>query len=373
MKQDNKSTILIVDDNPNNLGVLSDYLQKADFKVLIAESGKSAIRRLEYLKPDIILLDVVMSAGISGFETCRKLKNNLQVRDIPVIFMSALSDTLDKVKGFELGAVDYITKPFQQEEVLARIHTQLTISQLQKDLRTKNKQLIRLNQEKNEFLSMVAHDLKNPLSGVQGLVDFLKTYYDELSKEKMIEILGMVSLSSVQMSSMVKKFLDINAIESGKMNILLEAIDLLPIIQSLVIYYNNQANAKNITVQIQCQKKPYIAFVDDNMIRQVLDNLISNAIKYSPHGKSIFIQLIQHDNHIRFEIRDEGPGLSKADQKKLFGKLTRLTARPTGKESSTGLGLFITKKLVDAMNSKVWCETELGQGAAFMVEFPVAD
>ncbi|EDN67762.1 Response Regulator Receiver Signal Transduction Histidine Kinase [Beggiatoa sp. PS] len=155
-----QDTLLIVDDTPENIRVLFDFLIAHDFRILVAENGEDALENAEEELPDLILLDVMMPAGIDGFETCRLLKDNAQTQDIPVIFMTALSDTLDKVKAFELGAVDYVTKPFQQEEVLARINTHLTIRKLQKKLQAQNEQLIVLNQDKNEFLGIAAHDLK---------------------------------------------------------------------------------------------------------------------------------------------------------------------------------------------------------------------
>ncbi len=169
---------------------------------------------------------------------------------------------------------------------------------------------------------------------------------------------------------LIDNLLDVNVIESGKTNILLKSLNLLEIVQNLQSEYSNKAKAKNITLQLQSQEKPYTAFVDERSLFQVLDNLISNAIKYSPHGKHIYIRLIENTNVVRCEIEDEGPGLSESDQQKMFGKFARLTPQPTGEEFSTGLGLFIVKKLVDTMNGKVWCKSKLGQGTTFIVEFP---
>jgi signal transduction histidine kinase len=157
------------------------------------------------------------------------------------------------------------------------------------------------------------------------------------------------------------------------MNVSLQIIDVLPIVQTLVNHYAERALAKNITVQFEHQPEPYQAIVDENTTHQVLDNLISNAVKYSPPNKNITIRLRQEGQHIRCEIQDQGPGLSTADQKKLFGKFNRLTPRPTGGEHSTGLGLFIVKKLIEAMNGKVWCESELGKGATFIAQFQAAE
>jgi signal transduction histidine kinase len=322
--------------------------------------------------PDLILLDILMP-GIDGFETCRQLKNIPQTQDIPVIFMTALSETSDKVKGFQLGAVDYVTKPFQQEEVLARINTHLTIRQLQNQLQVQNEQLIKLNQEKNEFLGIAAHDIKNPLTAIQSAAEVIELDYETMSKNDMVKQAKRISVTTRQLFTLIDNLLDINAIESGKFNISPSSIDIFPTLQSLVMRYSNRAKSKDIAVHFQSPEKQYHAFVDGNTIIQVLDNLISNAVKYSPYGKQVDIRVTESEKFIRCEIQDEGPGLSDSEQQKLFHKFSKLSTKPTGGEHSTGLGLFIVKKLVEAMNGKVWCESELGKGTTFFVDFPVSD
>jgi len=177
--------------------------------------------------------------------------------------------------------------------------------------------------------------------------------------------------SSRQMFELIRNLLDVNAIESGNINISVDKINILQTLQKLFDHYNKQAEIKNITLHLHTSKNQYYALVNKNTVHQILDNLISNAIKYSPYGKHINIRMQQLEKTVRCEIQDEGLGLSKADQKKLFGKFTHLTPKPTGAEHSTGLGLFIVKKLVQAMNGNVWCESELGVGTSFFVEFPV--
>lgn len=367
-----QDTLLIVDDTPENIGVLFDCLADHNFKIFVAENGSDALEIAKEKLPDLILLDILMP-GIDGFETCRQLKNIPQTQDIPVIFMTALSETSDKVKGFQLGAVDYVTKPFQQEEVLARINTHLTIRQLQNQLQVQNEQLIKLNQEKNEFLGIAAHDIKNPLTAIQSAAEVIELDYETMSKNDMVKQAKRISVTTRQLFTLIDNLLDINAIESGKFNISPSSIDIFPTLQSLVMRYSNRAKSKDIAVHFQSPEKQYHAFVDGNTIIQVLDNLISNAVKYSPYGKQVDIRVTESEKFIRCEIQDEGPGLSDSEQQKLFHKFSKLSTKPTGGEHSTGLGLFIVKKLVEAMNGKVWCESELGKGTTFFVDFPVSD
>ncbi len=158
-----KYTVLIVDDTPTNLGVVADYLESCGFEIMMAQSGEKALKRVRYARPDIILLDVMMP-GLDGFETCRRLKADEVSQDIPVIFMTALVNTEDKVKGFEVGAVDYVTKPLQQEEVLARITTHLRIRDLTLSLQKANESLAELNSSKDQFFSSIAQDLREPFN-----------------------------------------------------------------------------------------------------------------------------------------------------------------------------------------------------------------
>jgi len=364
-------TLLIIDDKPENISVLFHFLINHSFKILIAENGEDGLMNAEEEKPDLILLDVMMP-GLDGFETCLRLKQNPKTQDIPVIFMTALSDTVEKVKAFELGAVDYVTKPFQQEEVLARIKTHLMLRKLQKELEAKNADLVKLNQEKNEFLDIVAHDLRNPLSAIYTAADFMKNQNPD-ADSKINEMAGYILDASKQTLNLIENFLNIKVIESGKEDIEFEAVNLTMLLQWMVDHYTVIAQKKNISVHFQSEEKPLIAWVNHSRVTQVLENLISNAIKYSPHGKEVNILLSEQKCYIRCEVQDKGAGLSESDKKQLFGKFARLSARPTGKESSVGLGLFIVKKLVEMMNGKIWCESELGQGATFIVEFPLAE
>lgn len=243
-------------------------------------------------------------------------------------------------------------------------------------LKQQNETLIHLNQEKNEFMGIAAHDLKNPLSSILGYAEEIQEAFDELPKSEILEYTGMIQLGAQRMFQLINNLLDVNAIEAGKMNVNLKAVNILPILQSSILYYRKRAHEKSITLQtgnVFETTDTFTAWVDTATLHQILDNLLSNALKYSLPHKSLYLRLYKTANHLRCEIQDEGPGLSVEDQQKLFSKFTRLTPRPTQGEHSTGLGLYIVKKLVEAMNGKVWCETELGRGATFIIEFPQAN
>lgn len=366
--QSKKTPILIVDDKPENLDVLIAHLDKCGFTISVALDGKEAIELAKEFMPDIILLDVMMP-GINGFETCRRLKNDELTRDIPVIFMTALSETIDKVKGFEAGGVDYIIKPFQKEEVLARIHAHLTIRQQQKHLEERNKELLQLNQEKSEFLGIVSHDLKSPLSGILGFTQLLKYYRGSFSDVEVGEFIDGVESSVKRMLDLVQNLLDVNQLETGKMTFSFQAVDLANCMFESLYRYRWEIETKSLQSHFDFPRGKYLVYADERAITQILDNLVSNAIKYSPKGKNIYIEFSAEENRIRCTIRDEGQGLTDEDKKRLFGKFTRLSAKPTGGENSTGLGLSIVKKLIGAMQGRVWAESQgKSQGSTFTIE-----
>jgi signal transduction histidine kinase len=256
----------------------------------------------------------------------------------------------------------------QVNNELANTQRELTKKNLQ--LAQQHKQLEQLNQEKNEFLGIVAHDLKNPLFGILGLTGLIVETGGNIATTKLLGHANMIQTCAKDMFQLITNLLDVNAVESGKINHTLAVTDLYPLIQGIIKNYAEPAAQKHITMHFEAIAVSYHAHTDIQIFKQVIDNLLSNAIKYSPHGRNVYVRLQDTKNWVRCEIQDEGQGLSAEEQEKLFTKFTRLSAKPTGGEHSTGLGLFIVKKLVDAINARVRCHSEQGKGANFIVEFP---
>ncbi len=238
-------------------------------------------------------------------------------------------------------------------------------------LHEKNLQLEHLNREKNEFLGIATHDLKNPLTHIIMAVGTIMRYFERMTDSEVQQSVQSIGVVAERMKEIVTNLLDINAIEQGSITLQPVLFDLIPKVTALVEVYTKQAINKSITLQPELPEALMIS-ADEQSVASILDNLLSNAIKYSPLGKSIFIRVQANEYRVRVEFQDEGPGLSPDDMKKLFGKFARLSAQPTGGEHSTGLGLSIVKKMVEAMNGRVWCESELGKGATFIVELPRA-
>ena len=358
-----KSRVLVVDDVVQNLQVVGTMLRNEGHDVMPAGSGAQALERVRARRPDLILLDLMMPE-MDGLEVCRRLKADAATREIPVVFLTASNEMEHLVKGFEAGAVDYVTKPFNGPELLARVRTHLELKHARQRLRE-------MNDEKNEFMGIVAHDLKNPLGAIQGYAEMILEETGVPAGE-VGDCAGRIRETARRMTEMVQQLLDANRIECGEMKLAPAPADLSALVRSVVEGYRPRANAKQQTLVLQGDNVVCPAVVDSQVTVQVLENLVSNAVKYSPPGKTIAVRLMRESAAIRCAVRDEGPGLSAEDQKKLFGKFARLSAKPTGGEHSTGLGLSIVKKMVEAMGGRVWCESEPGHGAMFAVEFPAA-
>jgi len=282
----------------------------------------------------------------------------------------------------------------RQQELLAAQAQELEIvgtqlSQLNDELHAKNEELAKLNSEKNDIVEIVAHELKSPLAGIKGLARVLEDHDDMLSAQQRKAYLKNILVSSEQMVDLINNFLNVNALEQGAFLFHPQCVAVDEMMTAFVQHYAMKASEKAIRIDYACEREGLVLFANRNAVLQVLNNLLSNALKYSPYGRTVYVRvstsgmlIINSSEHkglvmldtrtstIRIEIRDEGPGISAAEQAKLFQKFARLSARPTGGESSTGLGLSIVKRLVEAMNGQVWCESQLGHGAMFIVELP---
>lgn len=366
--------LLIVDDMPLNIRELLQFLTAQEFEILVAENGRTAIQIAQEQQPDLILLDVVMP-GLDGFETCQELKANSYTRHIPVILMTALSSNSNKIRGFQVGAVDYVLKPLQKEELLARIHTHLTLSHLQRELKLQNQQLKTLDAEKNQFLAIASQDLKNTLATILGVAQFLSKNYDSTDPEVLIDFLNMIELSSGQMLQLICNILDVNKIESDCLNYTLEEVDILPLLFMLVESYAEIARIKHINlisnIRMDHELNPIYITADRMLLQQIFENLLSNAIKFTPHHGDILINVEDTLTHVTCSVHDSGRGITSDDRPKLFTKFCRLATRPTGDEHCTGLGLYITKRLTEILHGQIWSEPET-KGAKFVVKFPKA-
>lgn len=374
----NKSpVILVIEDNPGTLGVLFNLLNDAGFEVLVARDGEKALEIAEEGSPDLILLDVMLS-GIDGFEICRRLKDLEMTRELPVIFMTALTKTGDKVKGFELGAVDYITKPFDPEEVLVRVKTHLTIQQLQRDLLEKNEALEaslererELNALKSRFVSIASHELRAPLSKILLSKGLLHRYCRKLPESDRIQDMQRELESIVravsQMTATLDEVLTITKSEAGKITFSPSMIDLTALCRNLVEEFDAMAPETH-SVLFSNSEKPIYTRADPKLLETVLSNLLANAIKYSPQGGTVLCDLVLKEGTILLSVKDEGIGIAEEDQVYLFEAFYR--GENAEKIEGSGLGLSIVKQFVELHSGAIKVESEINKGATFTILLP---
>ena len=353
--------ILVVDDQPANIQIVGSVLGNLGCEIIPAADGPTALKRVALRTPDLILLDLLMP-GMGGCEVCQRLKENPDCKDIPVIFLSAADDKDLIVRALDSGGVDYITKPFSRAELVSRVRTQLA-------LKTARDRLTQLAEDKDELLGILAHDLKNHLGGLNMSAELMKRQTEKFKDERLTQLSDNMIRSSALALAFVKEFLANAAADHG-FSLKPGVANLSDIAAATIAQHQETARRKKITIQSDFLNGAVMARADVSALGQVLDNLISNALKFSPPGKRIFVSVHPAGSHAECFVRDEGPGFTAEDKTRMFRRYGRLSARPTGGEPSTGLGLSIVHKLVRAMGGELACESNPGQGAAFTVRLP---
>ncbi|MBF0284605.1 MAG: hybrid sensor histidine kinase/response regulator [Magnetococcales bacterium] len=380
-----RQTLLIVDDERFNLNLLHDLLE-TDYDIQIALNGEQALQRAACeTPPDLILLDIMMP-GMDGYEVLRRLKAHRTTRTIPVIFVTAMGQMADETKGLELGAVDYIIKPISPPILRARVQTHLILKQsldrqreLNQDLSLLNEELVQkkdelqaLNQLKNLFLGMAAHDLRNPIVSIRGLSHLMLEETLEIDAQR--EFIASIHQVSEQMLALLNDLLDVSAIESGQMRMTLEPNDMIGLLQGSVELLQPTARAKNIRLILEHDDPPPPPLLFDRMrLAQVVENVLSNAIKFSPLGGVVRILTLRDERGAGFAVEDQGPGISAEDRARLFKPFQKLGALPTAGEKSTGMGLFIVKKIVDAHGGSIRVDNPPEGGCRFTIQWPMVD
>ncbi len=406
-----RGNILVVDDTPQNLRLLSTLLSRRGYKVRSAISGQMALTAVKAAPADLILLDISMPQ-MDGYQVCQALKADPKTAEIPVIFISALDDVLDKVKAFATGGADYITKPFQVEEVLARVEHQLTLRSLQKQLQAHNERLreeIRereeaeiamkqakeaaeiANRAKSQFLAMMSHEIRTPLNGVLGMAQLLAQTDLTLQQQ---QLLKNIEISGETLLTVINDILDFSKIESGQMELEDCPFDLQACIEDAYGLLAPQALKKDL--ELLYWAEPYVPARicgDTQRLRQILINLINNAVKFTPTGEiEIYVQRVDQTGAsgqqveslemgddpldsdpdslkapvtLLFSVRDTGIGIPPEKKDRLFKPFSQLDTTASRDGGGTGLGLAICARLTEMMGGRIWVESTPGQGSTF--------
>ena len=406
MNANQKESIFVVDDNAENLKVISDFLIDSGFEVLVAKDGEKAIKQLHKVTPDLILLDILMP-GIDGFETCKRLKTSESTKDIPVIFMTALSDTADKIKGLTVGGVDYIPKPIQREEALARIKVHLHLRFLSRQLQQAKQAAEAANQAKSEFLANMSHELRTPLNGILGYAQILQR--DRKATPKQKDGLGIIQQCGSHLLTLINDILDLSKIEAHKLELYPTDFNFSNFLTGVTEICRIKAEQKEIDFIFESVNQlPRAIHADEKRLRQVLINLLGNAIKFTNSGSVTFkVGLVVEGpssivdipdkslasgqatsisnnqqptidqqkpiiNKIHFQIEDTGVGMHLDQLEKIFLPFEQV-GNKIAKSEGTGLGLAISQQIVQMMGSKIEVESIPGKGSKFWFNLDIAE
>jgi signal transduction histidine kinase/HPt (histidine-containing phosphotransfer) domain-containing protein len=355
-------TVLVVDDHQLNLRLLTAILHGAGYNVISGSNSKEALELINTHSPHIILLDVMMP-GMDGFSLCRKLKKDDKFSDIPLIFLTSLSQKEDIIEGFNAGGNDYITKPFNQQELLARVRNHLHLY----DMLLENKRLIRLSEDasrsKTEFLASMSHEIRTPLNSIIGMAEVLT---DTPLTDEQRNYVRIFRSAGESLLEIINDILDLSKIEAGQTE--LEAIDyhLPSLLNSVASILSVRAAEQNTQVSIHTHPDvPNGLSGDPTRLRQILINLVGNGLKFTENGTVKISVRINSDHNLLFSIKDTGIGIPKEKQKLIFESFTQADSLTTRKYGGTGLGLTICQKLTTIMGGHIWLESSPGKGSTF--------
>lgn len=363
-----KYRIMIVDDTPKNLQLLESMLLQKGFQVFAFPSGEMALNAITKSNhkscPHLILLDILMP-NIDGYEVCKRLKANPQFQDIPVLFLSALNEPLDKIRAFNVGGVDYVTKPFQVEEVEARIRTQLEIFQQKQKLQQSYEALKKLESLRDNLVHLIIHDMRSPLTGISVSLDTLGLMISEKDSDVM-EVITSAKQSLKNISGMVDDILDISRLESNEMPLQLRNGDLRMLAQKVLELCKAQSEQRRLI--LDANESIFLPF-DENLIYRALCNLVFNAIKFTAFNGEIRIHVQRIQEYAQVTVIDNGPGIPLKHRQKIFEKFGQVQNKKD--RIGTGLGLTFCKMAVEAHRGSIDVESEEGQGSKFWFKLPI--
>ena len=359
--------ILMVDDTPANLELLSVMLRGRGYKVRAAVSGKLALQAVRNAPPALILLDINMPE-MNGYQVCAELKSDEKLKEIPVIFLSALSETMDKVKAFGAGGVDYITKPFQLEEVEARVGTHLELRRQKFELQQNYDKLRELERTRDTLVHMIIHDLRSPLTAIYAYLELIKDKSESLPGKLSLYV-DIATKSTKQMISIISDILDASKMEGGQMKLRLAECDLAGAVNESISGLRSLFEEREI--RFIPPENPAMVLADSELILRVIQNLAANALKFTQDGGHIELAIEPAGDRVRVSVKDTGLGIAPEYRDKIFEKFAQVEL-PAGRQKySTGLGLTFCKLAVEAHGGRIGVDSEEGKGSCFWFELPV--
>jgi two-component system sensor histidine kinase/response regulator len=363
-----KGCVLIVDDHATNIELLASLLLLKGYDVRCALSGAEALETARAAPIDLVMLDIAMP-DIDGYEVCRRLKADALTADVPVIFISALGEPMDKVEAFQVGGADYITKPFQIEEVLARVENQLRITRLQNEMRRANARLRELDQMRGRLAAMLVHDLRSPLMTIQWTFDVLRRD-SPLDVGARRELLEVSSQSVAKLIGLIGDMLEIYRSDDTGSGLALEPLDVAPVLAACERSARIAARAKGIAFEAAIEPGPLAIVGDAQKLDRAVSNLLSNAVKFTPIGGTVALsaRVNAKPRRLVINVRDSGRGIDVAELPHIFDAYRQ--ADGAKEMGGVGLGLAIVKRIVEAHGGTIHVESRIGAGASFTIELP---
>lgn len=361
------AVIMVIDDVPANLRLLGEILRSCGYQVQPFTDGAQALAAAAGSPPDLVLLDISMP-GLDGYSVCERLKADERLARVPVLFISALGETTDKVRAFQAGGVDYLTKPFEVEEVLARVDTHLRLRRALDDMERQNLELRELEATRDSLVHMIVHDLRNPLASAAGFLRLLEEDEGERLSGQGRGYVHQVVRCTDFLMEMINGVLDVSRMEAGRMQLGLEACDLVVLAGEVVSRLESLKGSRRLA--IEAPAGPVVVRGDRQLVSRVIQNLVGNALKSTPQeGGAVVLGIDPGASAVRVTVRDNGQGIPSEHLGKVFEKFWQGEARKQGL-GSTGLGLTFAKMVVEAHGGAIGVTSEVGRGSAFWFELP---
>lgn len=362
--------ILIVDDVMSNVLLLKVLLTNEKFAIATASNGRQALEQVEKENPDLVLLDVMMP-DMSGFEVAQHLKSNPNTADIPIIFLTALNSTADIVKGFQVGANDFISKPFNKEELIIRVTHQISLVAAKRLILSKTEELQRTIAGRDKLYSVIAHDLRSPMGSIKMVLNMLiLNLPSEKIGTEMYELLTMANQTTADVFSLLDNLLKWTKSQIGKLNVVYQDVDLVEVTDGVIEIFSMVASLKKIRIR-EMKPEKMMVNADIDMLKTVVRNLLSNAIKFSKENSEVLVKMEEVDGMAVVSVQDYGCGISEEGQKKLLHTDTHFSTFGTNNEEGSGLGLLLCKDFVVKNGGKLWFTSKEGEGSIFSFSIPV--
>ena len=373
------ATVLVVDDDQRNVRLMESILRGSGYRVLKAYDGDEALRLVESRPPDLLLLDVMMPK-MSGFEVCRKLKIRYETRLLPIIMVTALNALEDKVQALEFGADEFLTKPINKVELLAKVRSVLRVKALYDELErnrveieAKNQELVRMEEFRESMMQMVVHDLKNPLASIMGNVQLIQMSAESGTPARLKELLQRTQESARQLMRMILNILQIAKLEERKMPLSLERVALHRLVQENVEEMTGLSARDNIALENRVREDLPSTRADRELIGRVIANLLNNAFKHTPAGGRVTIDARQEGESVILMVSDTGEGIPEELQPRIFDKFVAGESEASKRMLyDSGLGLTFCRLAVQCHGGRIWLTSKPGEGTTVFTSLPLA-